>query len=36
MLTTKTNSAWAMKTSAGIILIDTLFGYAAQDEIVDG
>ena len=36
MLTTKTNSAWAVKTSAGIILIDTLFGYAAQDEIVDG
>jgi len=25
-----------VKTSAGIILIDTLFGYAAQDEIVDG
>jgi metallo-beta-lactamase class B len=36
MLTTKMNSAWAVKTSAGIILIDTLFGYAAQDEIVDG
>ena len=36
MLTTKTNSAWAVKTSAGIILIDTLFGYAAQDAIVDG
>jgi metallo-beta-lactamase class B len=36
MLTTKVNSAWAVKTSAGIILIDTLFGYAAQDEIVDG
>ena len=36
MLTTKTNSAWAVKTSAGIILLDTLFGYAAQDEIVDG
>jgi metallo-beta-lactamase class B len=36
LLTTKTNSAWAVKTSAGIILIDTLFGYAAQDEIVDG
>jgi metallo-beta-lactamase class B len=35
MLTTKMNSAWAVKTSAGIILIDTLFGYAAQDEIVD-
>ncbi len=36
MLTTKVNSAWAVKTSAGIILLDTLFGYAAQDEIVDG
>lgn len=36
MLTTKMNSAWAVKTSAGIILVDTLFGYAAQDEIVDG
>ena len=36
MLTTKANSAWAVKTSDGIILIDTLFGYAAQDEIVDG
>ena len=36
MLTTKANSAWAVKTSPGIILIDTLFGYAAQDEIVDG
>jgi metallo-beta-lactamase class B len=36
MLNTKANSAWAVKTSAGIILIDTLFGYAAQDEIVDG
>ncbi len=36
MLTTKMNSAWAVKTSGGIILVDTLFGYAAQDEIVDG
>ncbi len=36
LLTTKANSAWAVKTSDGIILIDTLFGYAAQDEIVDG
>jgi metallo-beta-lactamase class B len=36
MLTTKANSAWVVKTSAGIILIDTLYGYAAQDEIVDG
>jgi metallo-beta-lactamase class B len=30
------NSAWAVKTSPGIILLDTLFGYAAQDEITDG
>ena len=36
MLTTKMNSAWAVKTVRGIILIDTLFGYAAQDAIVDG
>jgi metallo-beta-lactamase class B len=36
LLTTKMNSAWAVNTSDGIILIDTLFGYAAQDEIVDG
>jgi len=36
LLTTKANSAWAVKTSEGIILIDTLFGYAAQDAIVDG
>jgi metallo-beta-lactamase class B len=36
MLTTKMNSAWAVKTSDGIILLDTLFGYAAQDEIIDG
>ncbi len=36
MLTTKVNTAWAVKTSAGIILIDTLFGYAAQDAIIDG
>ncbi len=35
MLTTKMNSAFAVKTSAGIILIDTLFGYAAQDAIVE-
>lgn len=36
LLTTKSNSAWAVTTSDGIILIDTLFGYAAQDAIVDG
>ena len=36
LLTTKMNSAWAVNTSAGIILIDTLYGDAAQDEIVNG
>jgi metallo-beta-lactamase class B len=36
LLTTKMNSAWAVNTSAGIILIDTPFGYAARHEIVDG
>ena len=35
MLTTKVNSAWAVKTSQGIILIDTLFGYAAEESIVN-
>lgn len=35
MLTTKVNSAFAVKTSAGIILIDTLFGYAAEDSIIN-
>ena len=29
-------SAWAVNTSDGIILIDTLFGYAVEDEIVGG
>ena len=28
--------SWALKTSAGIIELDTLFNYAANDEIVDG
>ncbi len=32
VLTTKMNSAWAVKTSAGIILIDTLFGYAPRTK----
>jgi metallo-beta-lactamase class B len=32
----KTVSAWAVTTSAGIILIDTIFDYAAEDEIVAG
>jgi metallo-beta-lactamase class B len=33
---TKVHSSWALKTSGGIILIDTLFNYAAEAEIVDG
>jgi metallo-beta-lactamase class B len=32
----KVNSAWAIKTSAGIILLDTMYNYAAEAEIVDG
>jgi metallo-beta-lactamase class B len=32
----KVHSSWAIKTSAGIILIDTLFHYAAEPEIVEG
>lgn len=32
----KEHSAWALKTSDGIILIDTLYSYAAEAEIVDG
>ncbi len=33
---TKVHSAWALTTSDGIILIDTLFAYANEDEIVGG
>jgi metallo-beta-lactamase class B len=33
---TKIHSSWAIKTSDGIILIDTLYNYAAEPEIVDG
>jgi metallo-beta-lactamase class B len=29
-------SAWAVTTSAGIILIDTIFDYSVEDEIVGG
>ena len=29
-------SAWAVNTSAGIIVIDTLFDYSVEDEIVNG
>jgi metallo-beta-lactamase class B len=35
-LGTKIHSAWAIKTSAGIILIDTMYNYAAETEIVGG
>lgn len=35
-LGTRFHSAWAIKTSAGIILIDTMFNYAVEAEIVDG
>ena len=33
---TKIHSAWALQTSGGIILIDTLYNYAAESEIVEG
>ena len=33
---TKVHSAWALKGSDGIIVIDTLFNYAVEDEMVDG
>jgi metallo-beta-lactamase class B len=33
---TKVHSAWALTTSDGIIVIDTLFDYAIEPEIVDG
>ena len=29
-------SAWAVKTSAGIILVDTIWSYSVEDEIVGG
>lgn len=32
----KIHSSWALKTSGGIILIDTLYNYASEAEIVDG
>jgi metallo-beta-lactamase class B len=35
-LGTKFHTAWALKTSDGIILIDTLYNYAIEPEIVDG
>jgi metallo-beta-lactamase class B len=33
---TQIHSAWALTTSDGIIVIDTLFDYAIEPEIVDG
>jgi metallo-beta-lactamase class B len=33
---TKIHSSWALTTSGGIIVIDTLFDYAVEPEIVDG
>jgi metallo-beta-lactamase class B len=33
---TKVHSSWALKGSGGIILIDTLFNYAVEDEMVNG
>jgi metallo-beta-lactamase class B len=35
-LGTKFHTAWALSTSAGIILIDTLYNYAVVPEIEDG
>ena len=35
-LGTRFHSAWAIKTSAGIILIDTMYNYAAETQIVGG
>jgi metallo-beta-lactamase class B len=35
-LGTKIHSSWALTDSRGIIIIDTLFNYAAGPEIVDG
>jgi metallo-beta-lactamase class B len=33
---TKIHSSWALTTSDGIVIIDTLFDYAIEPEIVDG
>jgi metallo-beta-lactamase class B len=35
-LGTRQHSSWALKTSAGIIIIDTNFAWATQPEILDG
>lgn len=33
---TRVHSAWALKGSDGIIIIDTLYNYAVEDEMVNG
>src|SRR6187399_1977572 len=33
---TRIHSAWALTTSQGIVILDTLFDYAIEPEIVDG
>ena len=33
---TKEHNSWAIKTSEGIILLDTMFNYAAETEIIGG
>ena len=33
---TKIHSSWVLQTSQGLIVIDTLYAYAAEPEIVDG
>ena len=33
---TRIHSAWALTTSAGIIVIDTLFDYAIESEMIEG
>jgi metallo-beta-lactamase class B len=33
---TKVHESWAVTTSEGIVVIDALFGYAAEAEITDG
>ena len=35
-LGTRQHSSWALRTSAGLILIDTNFAWATQPEIIDG
>src|SRR5687768_11368494 len=35
-LGTRQHSSWALRTSAGLIIIDTNFAWATQPEIIDG